>query len=150
MAENQPPSPPSPSSQSARPRIALPPRSSMENLFMGGPGASPGPMTLVSSFFAENDPRSFSQLLAGAMDSPAGMPNIRHNFLPSQPVQQAAVENKEDTGGDFRFQHRPAGLVVWQQPGMFTIPPGLSPASLLDSPGFVPPAQVLNLVFNLT
>ncbi|CAA3021098.1 probable WRKY transcription factor 4 [Olea europaea subsp. europaea] len=141
MAENQPPSPPSPSSQSARPRIALPPRSSMENLFMGGPGASPGPMTLVSSFFAENDPRSFSQLLAGAMDSPAGMPNVRHNFLPSQPVQQAAVENKEDTGGDFRFQHRPAGLVVWQQPGMFTIPPGLSPASLLDSPGFVPPAQ---------
>ncbi|KAL2519319.1 putative WRKY transcription factor 3 [Abeliophyllum distichum] len=147
MAENQPPSP---SSKLARPRIALPPRSSMESLFTGGTGASPGPMTLVSSFFAENEPdndsRSFSQLLAGAMASPAAVPNVRRNFLPSQSVQQAVVENKEDTGGgsggDFRFQqNRPAGLVAWQQPGMFTIPPGLSPASLLDSPGFVPPAQ---------
>ncbi|KAJ6804853.1 putative WRKY transcription factor 4 [Iris pallida] len=56
--------------------ISLPPRSAMESLFRGegGADASPGPMTLVSSFFAE-DPdsecRSFSQLLAGAMSSPA-------------------------------------------------------------------------------
>lgn len=87
-------------------------------------GASPGPMTLLSSFFpeAENDPdsdcRSFSQLLAGGMASPAPM------------------------GGQFMFQqNRPAGLVVSQPPAMFTVPPGLSPASLLDSPSFFPSSQ---------
>ncbi|KAL0372491.1 UNVERIFIED_CONTAM: putative WRKY transcription factor 3 [Sesamum calycinum] len=43
---------------------------------------------------------------------------------------------------EFRFQqNRPAGLVVTQPPGMFTIPPGLSPASLLDSPGFFSSSQ---------
>ncbi|GER55451.1 WRKY DNA-binding protein 3 [Striga asiatica] len=100
--KTQPTAPPAPT-------VTLPPRSSVESLFMGGPGVSPGPMTLVSSFFADNDPdgdcRSFSQLLAG----------------------------------DTSFQQNmPAGLVVSQPPGMFTIPPGLSPASFLDSPGFLP------------
>ncbi|KAK6119156.1 hypothetical protein DH2020_047088 [Rehmannia glutinosa] len=96
-------------------------------------------MTLVSSFFAENDPdndcRSFSQLLAGTMPSPA---NVRQNF------GRPAAENRGGGGGsgEFRFQqNRPAGLVVSQQPGMFTIPPGLSPASLLDSPGFYQSSQ---------
>ena len=56
------------------PTITLPPRgggSSMESLFNGG--FSPGPMTLVSSLFADggDDCKSFSQLLAGAMASPA-------------------------------------------------------------------------------
>lgn len=87
-------------------------------------------MTLVSSFFSENDPdsdcRSFSQLLAGAMASP------RPNF--------PAAENSEPDHLRFR-QNRPAGLMVsnsQQQQGVFTIPPGLSPASLLDSPGLFP------------
>ncbi|KAK4261049.1 hypothetical protein QN277_004101 [Acacia crassicarpa] len=52
-----------------------PPRTSMDTLFngvsSGGAGFgfnSPGPMTLVSNFFNENDDfKSFSQLLAGAM-----------------------------------------------------------------------------------
>ncbi|EPS59589.1 hypothetical protein M569_15215, partial [Genlisea aurea] len=60
------------------PPITLPPRSAIESLFSGGTGESPGPMTLVSSFFAENDPendcRSFSQLLAGPTDSPLQEP----------------------------------------------------------------------------
>lgn len=95
---------------------------------MGGPGVSPGPMTLLSSFFPENDPdgdcRSFSQLLAGAISSPAV---FGQSF-----GQPAAVG-----GGSAEFmfqQNRPAGLVVSQPPAMFTVPPGLSPASLLDSP----------------
>ncbi|KAI3720204.1 hypothetical protein L6452_21117 [Arctium lappa] len=43
---------------------------------------------------------------------------------------------------DFRFSDdgRPSSLVVTQE-SMFTIPPGLSPAILLDSPGFFLPAQ---------
>ncbi|GAB2266633.1 WRKY Transcription Factor [Dionaea muscipula] len=40
--------------------------------------------------------------------------------------------------GEFRFQqNRPAGLLV-TQPQLFTIPPGLSPATLLDSPSLFP------------
>lgn len=104
---------------SLRPKISLPARSSMENLY----GVSPGPMTLVSNFFSDSDPdsdcRSFSQLLAGAMT--------------------------DDKDFDFQFKHnRPSGLVISQaqaQQPMFTIPPGLSPASLLDSPAFFTPPQ---------
>ncbi|XP_057759954.1 probable WRKY transcription factor 4 [Arachis stenosperma] len=59
-----------------RPSITLPTRGgggggggSMESLFGGG--FSPGPMTLISSFFGGDDGnKSFSQLLAGAMASP--------------------------------------------------------------------------------
>lgn len=101
-----------------RPMLNLPPRYAVESLFAGASTVSPGPMTLVSSFFSENDPdtdcRSFSQLLAGAVESPV---------------------NADDSGGDLRFKmNRPSGLAV-TQPSMFTIPPGLSPACLLDSPG---------------
>ncbi|KAL3654276.1 WRKY transcription factor 4 [Castilleja foliolosa] len=122
MPDTKPPPPPQSSSKPPAPMVSLPPRSSADSYFMGGMGVSPGPMTLVSSFFAENDPnsdcRSFSELLSGADTSPP-----------------AAAAN---VGQDFRFhQNRPAGLVVTQPQGMFTIPPGLSPAFLLDSPGFL-------------
>ncbi|EYU22391.1 hypothetical protein MIMGU_mgv1a006365mg [Erythranthe guttata] len=134
MADNKPPPPP--------PTITLPPRTSIDNFFTAGPGASPGPMSLVSSFFAENEPendcRSFSQLLAGAMSSPSAAPNGRHDFT-------APAESGGEGGGsgEFRFQqNRPAGLAVSQPPEMFTIPPGLSPACLLDSPGFFSSLQM--------
>ena len=116
---------------------------------MGGPGASPGPMTLVSNFFSENEPdsefRSFSQLLAGAMASPQAVPGHRTSF----PAAVTAVDykDKESGGGenDFRFnQNRPAGLMV-AQPQMFAVPPGLSPATLLESSGWFSPGQVLKL-----
>ncbi|KAI4328498.1 hypothetical protein L6164_020849 [Bauhinia variegata] len=100
--------------------ITLPPRTSTETLFNGGTpaggafGFSPGPMTLLSSFFPDNDDnKSFSQLLAGAMVSP--------------------VANSVE-GGGFK-QSRPSGLATVQSP-MFTIPPGF-----LDSPGLFSPAQ---------
>ncbi|KAL6969749.1 WRKY Transcription Factor [Sarracenia purpurea var. burkii] len=134
------------SSAPLRPTIMLPPRSSMESLFTGGPGASPGPMTLVSNFFSENDPdsdcRSFSQLLAGAMASPAAVPGHRPSF-PSVEADSSS-KDKESGGGreiDFRFkQNRPSDLMIAQS-SMFTIPPGLSPAILLDSPGWFSPGQ---------
>uniref|UniRef100_A0A7C9ELS7 Uncharacterized protein n=1 Tax=Opuntia streptacantha TaxID=393608 RepID=A0A7C9ELS7_OPUST len=113
--------------QLQRPTITLPPRGGVDSLFSGsGFGASPGPMTLVSIFFSENDPdsdrRSFSQLLAGAMASPA----------PSS-------ENNSGEPDHLRFrQSRPAGLVISQQQGVFTVPAGLSPATLLDCPGLFP------------
>ncbi|KAJ6936501.1 WRKY transcription factor 3 isoform X2 [Populus alba x Populus x berolinensis] len=101
----------------AKPTITLPPRPSMETLFTGG--LSPGPMTLVSSFFAdtpypESDYPSFSQLLAGAMASPIAKPAF--------------------------FTDKPTNLVVARSP-LFTVPPGLSPSGLLDSPAFFSPRQ---------
>ncbi|XP_057777321.1 probable WRKY transcription factor 4 [Salvia miltiorrhiza] len=75
------------------------------------PASTTAPMTLLSGFFPENDPdiycRSFSQLLMPSFGQPA----------------------------EFMFQqNRPAGLVVSPPLAMLTVPPGLSPASLLDSP----------------
>ncbi|XP_048318991.2 probable WRKY transcription factor 3 [Ziziphus jujuba] len=137
-------SPPSKSSSSSaapsRPTIALPPRSSFEALFnggggggVGGPGMgfSPGPMTLVSNFFAENDEfKSFSQLLAGAMASPAARPNFQ-----SPPEDQTSGDGSKGGDYDFQFkQSRPSGLMITQSP-VFSVPPGLSPVGLLDSPG---------------
>nr|XP_004239088.1 probable WRKY transcription factor 4 [Solanum lycopersicum] len=124
MAENEGSSSSSTSrGQLLRPTITLPPRSSMESLFSGGSsGISPGPMTLVSSFFSDNDPdsecRSFSQLLAGAMTPPAGFTGVRPGFPPLPPPSTAAIT---------------------QSPTAFTVPPGLSPTSLFD--GFFSPGQ---------
>ncbi|PON79605.1 WRKY domain containing protein [Parasponia andersonii] len=139
MAENeqQPPpstsSPPSKSPAVPRPTITLPPRTSFESLLNGGGGGpgvgfSPGPMTLVSSFFSESEEcKSFSQLLAGATASPATRPNF--------PI------GEEPADADFRFkQNRPSGLTIVQSP-VFSVPPGLSLAALLDSPGLFSPGQ---------
>ncbi|XP_020218833.1 probable WRKY transcription factor 4 [Cajanus cajan] len=110
-----------------RPTITLPPRPSAEAFFAGA--ASPGPMTLVSSFFGSDagDCRSFSQLLAGAMASPMAF--------------SAAADNsaKDDDGPHKGFkQSRPMNLVIARSP-VFTVPPGLSPSGFLNSPGFFSP-----------
>ncbi|PSS28767.1 WRKY transcription factor [Actinidia chinensis var. chinensis] len=140
MAENKGSSSSSSSRASSahlRPTINPPPRTSLARLFTGG--LSPGPMTLVSNFFSESDPesdcRSFSQLLAGAMTSPAEAALGHRPNFPAAPDK----ENDKVSGGyvDFRLkQNRPTGLMVAQSPQMFTVPPGLSPASFLDSPGW--------------
>ncbi|KAL5723002.1 WRKY Transcription Factor [Ranunculus cassubicifolius] len=116
-----------------RPTLSLPPRTSGENIFTGGAGASPGPMTLVSSFFSESDPdseyRSFSQLLAGAMSPIAAGKRPPENLNSDEKLGGGDDEVKEE---EFRFA---------QQQNMFTIPPGLSPTSLFDSPRFFSPGQ---------
>lgn len=116
--------------------LNLPPRPSMEALFSGGPGLSPGPMTLVSNFFSEycpdSDNCSFSQLLAGAMASPVAKPN-----------QLSGKDLKSEDGSDKKSgfkQNRPMNLVVAQSP-LFMMPPGLSPSGFLNSPGFFSPLQ---------
>lgn len=123
-----------------RPTITLPSRPSLETFFTGGPGASPGPMTLVSSFFSDNYPdaecRSFSQLLAGAMASPLARPS----FYTDNSAGNLAKEPGTDTPSGFK-QSRPMNLVVARSP-MFTIPPGLSPSGLLNSPGFFSPLVI--------
>ncbi|KAF5457108.1 hypothetical protein F2P56_021239 [Juglans regia] len=121
----------------SRPTITLPPRPSMETFFTGGSGASPGPMTLVSSFFSDNYPdsgcRSFSQLLAGAMASPLARPS----FYTENSTGNSTKEPGPDSVSGFK-QSRPMNLVVSRSP-LFTIPPGLTPSGLLNSPGFFSP-----------
>ncbi|KAL1207740.1 putative WRKY transcription factor 4 [Cardamine amara subsp. amara] len=119
----------------SRPTLSLPPRPFSEMFFNGGVGFSPGPMTLVSNMFSDSDEfKSFSQLLAGAMVSPAAAAAAASSDY------QRGVSSGEGTSGDVdpRFkQNRPTGLMISQSPSMFTVPPGLSPAMLLDSPSFL-------------
>ncbi|KAL6186802.1 hypothetical protein ACLB2K_042921 [Fragaria x ananassa] len=114
--ERQPPSTSSRPPQPSRPTITLPPRTSFETMFNnsgtgGNTGFSPGPMTLVSSFFSDGeDCKSFSQLLAGAMMSPAdraGFPQLEER------------SSGDDSG--FRLKNGP--------------PSPMFPAGFLDSPG---------------
>ncbi|XP_038890090.1 probable WRKY transcription factor 3 [Benincasa hispida] len=120
-----------------RPTITLPPRPSMEAFFAGGPtGVSPGPMTLLSSYFADGavDSPSFSQLLAGAMASPMAM-----GFFGTGPTPNYYAKDGGASELEFGMkQSKPVNLVVARSP-LFSVPPGLSPSGLLNSPGFYPP-----------
>lgn len=122
-----------------RPSIYLPPRSTVESLFRSGVAeASPGPMTLVSSFFAEDaesECRSFSQLLAGAMASPAAMAAPRRFLAEGDGAEVETMPNDtRRAGASLNLGHsRPMNLSVGQSP-FFTVPAGLSPGGLLDSP----------------
>ncbi|TYI63356.1 hypothetical protein E1A91_D09G012900v1 [Gossypium mustelinum] len=114
------------------PTITLPPRPPIDGLFQSGSGLSPGPMTLVSAFFSDPDStnRSFSQLLAGAMASPGAK-------LPYNPMDDSFMEVGFENGGEKNSgfkQNRPLNLGVGNSP-WFTVPPGLSPSGLLNSPG---------------
>ncbi|KAE9597352.1 hypothetical protein Lal_00007400 [Lupinus albus] len=120
--QQQPPSTAEKGGPSRRPTITPPPRASMDTLFNGGGGPfvfSPGPMTLVSSFFADNNDecKSFSQLLAGAM-SP-----VDHNRY-----------SGEGGGGGGAFEHN--NNTQLSSP-LFMVPPGFSSVGLLDSPTFL-------------
>ncbi|CAN8266654.1 unnamed protein product [Cochlearia groenlandica] len=121
----------------SRPTISLPPRPFGEMFFSGGVGFSPGPMTLVSNLFSDPDEfKSFSQLLAGAMASPAATVVAATASVVQTPVGDG---DSGGSGGDVdpRFkQNRPTGLMITQPPGIFSLPPGLSPAMRLDSPSF--------------
>uniref|UniRef100_A0A0D3AVS7 WRKY domain-containing protein n=2 Tax=Brassica oleracea var. oleracea TaxID=109376 RepID=A0A0D3AVS7_BRAOL len=92
-------------------------------------------MTLVSNMFSDHPDefKSFSQLVAGAMASPAAAAVVASAH--QTPV--SSVGGGGDSLLDPRSkQNRPTGLMITQPPGMFTVPPGLSPATLLDSPSF--------------
>ncbi|KAG6513435.1 probable WRKY transcription factor 4 isoform X1 [Zingiber officinale] len=125
-----------------RPTIALPPRSSFESLFRGGASeVSPGPLTLVSSFFAEDadsECRSFTQLLVGAINSPVARRAGGAAKEQGKEAEKLSDGGEEDEGGGglIRSGHnRPPSLEI-SRPHIFTVPPGLSPAGLLDSPAF--------------
>ncbi|XP_062202414.1 probable WRKY transcription factor 3 [Phragmites australis] len=127
MSARRPPPP--------RPRLALPPRSAAESLFTGAGDASPGPLTLASALFPSDadagasssaaGPASFTQLLTGPL---------------APPPQSQQHEPESGRGGVAR-----AGPALSVAPpassataaSVFTVPPGLSPSGLLDSPGLL-------------
>ncbi|XP_056169822.1 probable WRKY transcription factor 4 [Syzygium oleosum] len=122
--QQQPPRPP------LRPTISVPPRPAAAAMF--GPCGSPGPLSLVSSFFAEPDGGSFSELLAGAMYSPLAV-------SASGPISSFLLDYpRDDPPWEVEFRDGPASLAVARSP-LFTVPPGLSPSGLLLSPGFFSP-----------
>ncbi|KAM0006911.1 putative transcription factor WRKY family [Helianthus debilis subsp. tardiflorus] len=122
--------------------ITLPPQSSFETLFTGGPGPGPGfspaPMTMVSNFFTDHypdvDSRSFSQLLAGAMASPAS--NNATGFV----FDGLKESDSAKKVGGFK-ENRPVDLVIGQSPSGFVFPNVFSPSGFLNSPGFLSPLQ---------
>nr|AKA27879.1 WRKY protein [Salvia miltiorrhiza] len=125
-----------------KPTIVVPPRGSMvESLFTSGLGAmgfSPGPMTLVSSFFSDQGPFSFSQLLAGAIASP----KLR-DYANEESWGDSSENCKTSDDAGFK-RNRPMTLVVAAPESLsppFMLPPGLTPSGLLNSPGFLSPLQ---------
>ncbi|KAG1342020.1 putative WRKY transcription factor 4 [Cocos nucifera] len=133
--------------QPPRSTIPLPPRSAYEYPFHGDAAAgggpsevSPAPLTPVSSFFAldpDSEFQSFTQLLQGAMNSPAGAPP------PQRPIGEEPKEAERDSGGEVeRGEEGVLGqqnVEITQPPQIFTVPPGLSPSRLLGSPRFSSP-----------
>lgn len=123
----------------SRPTITIPPRAPFETLFAVGsiPGFSPGPMTLMSSFFSDSDSCSFSQLLAGAMASPLAKPSL---------LADNSMKDGDSGPGNEKLsgykQKQPMSLLVAQSP-LFMVSPRFSP-SVLNSPGFLSPLQVIH------
>ncbi|CAL0312216.1 unnamed protein product [Lupinus luteus] len=123
--QHQPPSTAEEGSPPRRPTITLPPRTSMDTLFNGGDGGafvfSPGPMTLVSSFFGDNNNdeyKSFSQLLAGAMS----------------PVDHKGFSGE---GGGGAFKHNNSSNTQLSSSPFFMVPHEFTSSGFLDSPTFL-------------
>ncbi|KAL1563130.1 putative WRKY transcription factor 4 [Salvia divinorum] len=108
------------SSSRAKPTIQVPPRGSAGFLYANGsgPGFSPGPMTLVSSFFPEQSPFSFSQLLAGAIASP---------LADSHAAWKNGKESDTGNSSEDGFGRKSMSMTP-----MFMVPPGLSPSGLMS------------------
>ncbi|KAF0888280.1 hypothetical protein E2562_013724 [Oryza meyeriana var. granulata] len=126
----RPPPPP-------RPRLALPPRSAAESLFTGAGDASPGPLTLASALFpSEPDGGGGVTSSSGGAGATSFTQLLIGNLAP--PPQQREAERGRGGGGVARAG--PALSVAPPQAGaapasVFTVPPGLSPSGLLESPG---------------
>ncbi|RAL40861.1 hypothetical protein DM860_008559 [Cuscuta australis] len=121
----------------SRPTLTVVPRAPLDSLFSDGfvPGFSPGPMTLVSSFFAaDSDACSFSQLLAGAMASPLAL-------AANSSEKAVSVPGCENLPPRYK-QNRPVSVAAAAALSpLLVVPPGLSPSGFLQSPGFLSPLQ---------
>lgn len=136
--------------------LALPPRNATEAFLRGADGATPSPMTFVSSLFADQDPyagdyKSFSQLLAGAIASPTASHPLDDGLMTSAAgVPPVSVNNTPSAGGvpgpggrlpprsnSAKFKSMMPPSLPIPRSSYLTIPAGLSPTTLLDSPLFL-------------
>ncbi|CAN6329185.1 unnamed protein product [Urochloa humidicola] len=124
----RPPPPP-------RPHLALPPRSAAESLFTGAGDASPGPLTLASALFPSDADGGTSSGASGA----ASFTQLLTGSLPQHQQQHGAAERGRGGGvaraGPALSVAPPASAAAGAS--VFTVPPGLSPSGLLDSPGLL-------------
>ena len=102
--------------------------------FFSGAGASPGPLTLVSRFFADGTPdsdqRSFTQLLAGAIASPLARPTLAFDGAWDKEREK---DSSSASPASFGFkQSRPFNLVVANPQSLLMISPGVSTSGLLN------------------
>jgi hypothetical protein len=108
-----------------RPTLTVPSRSSVDSLFHM---ASPGPLTLASTLFPDETPdsefRSFTQLLVGAMNSPASAPALGQGA--------GSKEEKKEAEGKKGRRLESLSVPVPVREEVFTIPPGLSPTGLFS------------------
>ncbi|THU59333.1 hypothetical protein C4D60_Mb07t01050 [Musa balbisiana] len=135
-----------------RPTITLPPRFTLESLFHGGGGGagasevSPGPLTLVSSFFAddpESECRSFTQLLVGAMNSP--VPAARRTV--GSAGEQGKEVEKRSSGGELESGGGLVRLGQNRPPILLAFPCSPLLSSRAHSPRPLPPSFFLSLPY---
>lgn len=131
----------------SRPLLTVPPRNPSEALQKSS-DVTPSPMTLVSSFFADQEPSS-PQFIAGDMtsltaaDAPpkSNAVPINHSSGSGSFAERLAARGlgQKDPPGALRSSTArfksmtPSRLPIPRSPYL-TIPPGLSPTTLLDSP----------------
>ncbi|KAJ7561688.1 hypothetical protein O6H91_03G037900 [Diphasiastrum complanatum] len=139
----------------SRPQLVLPPRSSGDALFRPSE-ASPSSMSLVASFFADREPdaesKSFTSLLTAPSGSPVVSGGLMASFksrtlspggsfaerLASRDAANSSLMRQESMD-DYkpsiaRLKQMPPSRIPIPRSDCFTIPPGLSPTTLLDSP----------------
>ena len=142
-------------SKPPRPTLTLPPRNSTEAFLKGVDAATPSPMTFVASLFSDHDPyeggdsKSFSQLLAGAIaSSPTALSDSNKATSAasaSASVAAPALPPQEETApntNSAKFKSKMPPKIPIPRSPYITIPPGLSPTMLLQSPVLLPSAQV--------
>ena len=148
-------------SKPPRPTLTLAPRNPTEAFLKGVDAATPSPMTFVASLFSDHDPyeggdsKSFSQLLAGAIaSSPSALSDSNKN--PSAASASASTsasasasapspapqEEKAPNTNSAKFKSKMPPKIPIPRSPYITIPPGLSPTMLLQSPVLLPSAQV--------
>ncbi|KAL2898567.1 putative WRKY transcription factor 58 [Bienertia sinuspersici] len=108
-------------------------------------GSNPGSLTnLFPDPFPENEFRSFSDLLAGALGSQLpgnGELNLGLENWSDKTRDNNNNINNNDNGGGFK-QNRPGSLVLPPVAPVFNVSPGFSPSAFLTSPTFLSPLGI--------
>ncbi|XP_010670218.3 probable WRKY transcription factor 4 [Beta vulgaris subsp. vulgaris] len=133
--------------QQQRPRTTISQKSAPadHSLYTGAPSPSPGSLSnLFSDPFPDNDFRSFSDLLAGAiathLPATGELNSVSENWGNDNKLGDRRENGNGNGGGSSGFkQNRPGNLVLPPVAPVFNISPGFSPSAFLTSPTFLSP-----------